>query len=618
MLMVEHCRKALVVMANLWILVMLCGGVAILSCQYEKDATWSNPLDPNGSNWHPPTVSLRDTMFTNSPTGMIPSKAYSANSSVVEVLWKMNGVAQSSRSLGLPTTGWALGTYTVIAKAVDANGNTGAPDTATVTLLANQAPQLIAASDTVVERDLVRQLWATDADGSAVQFLWGTVAGSWNDSSTSGLLTLAGLPHGVHAVYWAARDDSGAFATGSFKLSVTVGNHSPILTATIGDTALAASKTLSVTVGASDPDGSITKLQWDTASTGYRYTTTKAITLAAPSGGELTVRWRAVDNQGGETADSFTTTFVPAATIDSCPTGVLASDSVATFTWSGSIPEFASEAVTWSLYVGTSATTRTLAYSGAQQTCTKSDLAAGSVSWRLVGRNQFGDSTEATGVGILAAFKNYSAMSIPWNTSVSYGTLFDTRDWQTYRTLKIGGATWMAENLNYRNTTESSDTVGMCYNGNVDSCSKYGRLYTWSEVMGATSTYDNAQLSISLPRQGICPEGWHVPSAAEWAKLTDTTLDYSTAGTQLKSELGWKDSGNGTDIFGFRILPAGIIYSGPGGTSYDGASRNAYFWTASENGATGAMDWRTNSNTAAMYHDGLIKPWKISLRCRQN
>ncbi|HNY32986.1 MAG TPA: FISUMP domain-containing protein [Fibrobacteria bacterium] len=80
---------------------------------------------------------------------------------------------------------------------------------------------------------------------------------------------------------------------------------------------------------------------------------------------------------------------------------------------------------------------------------------------------------------------------IPWNSAITYGTLYDARDGKTYRTVKIGKQTWMAENLNYRNTTGVDDTVGVCYKNSVDSCAKYGRRYLWNQVMAINAAYNN-------------------------------------------------------------------------------------------------------------------------------
>ena len=113
------------------------------------------------------------------------------------------------------------------------------------------------------------------------------------------------------------------------------------------------------------------------------------------------------------------------------------------------------------------------------------------------------------------------------------GTLTDSRDGQTYRTVKIGDQVWMAENLNFE--TDSS----YCYNDSAEYCAKYGRLYEWSAAMDA------------------CPSGWHLPDTAEWRTLLDAAGGDSIAGMKLKSTSGWNSDGNGTDDFGFTVLPAG-------------------------------------------------------------
>jgi uncharacterized protein (TIGR02145 family) len=160
--------------------------------------------------------------------------------------------------------------------------------------------------------------------------------------------------------------------------------------------------------------------------------------------------------------------------------------------------------------------------------------------------------------------------SVSWQTGITYGTLLDSRDGQVYRTVVIGTQTWMAQNLNYAGL--SNDT-GKCYNSSVDSCTKNGRLYTWAEVMKGTSSSAASPSGV----KGICPTGWHVPSDAEWTKLTDTSLTASTAGIQLKSTSGW-NTNTGTDIYGFRALPGGSF----DGFSFNGGSAYGYWWSAAE------------------------------------
>jgi uncharacterized protein (TIGR02145 family) len=177
-----------------------------------------------------------------------------------------------------------------------------------------------------------------------------------------------------------------------------------------------------------------------------------------------------------------------------------------------------------------------------------------------------------------------SDYAVPWNSTAVFGTATDVRDGQTYRTATIGSLTWMAQNLNYRGTTGSSDTVGICYGNSLDSCAKYGRLYIWTEAMAGASS------SASSPSgaQGVCPSGWHVPSDTEWNILQDFVDSTNTVdGRMLKSTSGWLPngalSGDGTDVFGFRGLPGG--YSNEG---FSTAGSIGCWWSATSDGAGGA------------------------------
>ena len=125
----------------------------------------------------------------------------------------------------------------------------------------------------------------------------------------------------------------------------------------------------------------------------------------------------------------------------------------------------------------------------------------------------------------------------------AFGTFTDTRDGQTYKTVRIGGYAWMAENLNYQ-----TDSGSWCYQNNADNCKRYGRLYDWETAMAA------------------CPAGWKLSSNADWEWLmaeVDGDRYNGTAGKKLKSKSGWNDykgtSGNGTDDFGFSALPGGTV-----------------------------------------------------------
>ena len=153
---------------------------------------------------------------------------------------------------------------------------------------------------------------------------------------------------------------------------------------------------------------------------------------------------------------------------------------------------------------------------------------------------------------------------------VSFGEMTDERDGQVYKTVKIGTQTWMAENLNYAypHKGRRTDSISWCYNNVSDNCAKYGRLYTWEAAMDCHTQFGDDYekcrrfhgnaMNNSLDRnnykyKGLCPENWHIPSGNEW----DTLLSTATI-TDLKSTSGWSNEDNGTNIFRFSLLPAGI------------------------------------------------------------
>ena len=97
--------------------------------------------------------------------------------------------------------------------------------------------------------------------------------------------------------------------------------------------------------------------------------------------------------------------------------------------------------------------------------------------------------------------------------------------------------------------------------------------------------------SATKPVRGVCPEGWHLPDAAEWNALEKFIADSlynektDSVGYALKSTSGWtayNGKTGGSDYFGFGALPAG--YRDFNGSFYDVQSL-ADFWSSTENSA---------------------------------
>ena len=156
----------------------------------------------------------------------------------------------------------------------------------------------------------------------------------------------------------------------------------------------------------------------------------------------------------------------------------------------------------------------------------------------------------------------------------SYGELIDERDGQTYKTIKIGEQTWMAENLNYAylQPTSTKDSSSECYNNEPDSCAKYGRLYLWSAAMDSAAifskdgkdcgdwkyqnVYENPSCNTQPHKgvQGVCPESWHIPTKTD----INTFSQYANASTEnFNSIVKYWLSGNNDDI---QKLPQDSIF----------------------------------------------------------
>jgi len=128
-------------------------------------------------------------------------------------------------------------------------------------------------------------------------------------------------------------------------------------------------------------------------------------------------------------------------------------------------------------------------------------------------------------------------------------SIIDPRDGQKYRVVKIGGLTWMAENLNYK------AKGSLCYKDNELNCEKYGRLYDWNTASKA------------------CPSGWRLPSREDWDHLAKVTGG-EFAGKKLRSKTEW----NGTDIYGWSALPGGRKSNKY--ENFHGIGDHGYWWSS--------------------------------------
>jgi len=207
-----------------------------------------------------------------------------------------------------------------------------------------------------------------------------------------------------------------------------------------------------------------------------------------------------------------------------------------------------------------------------------------------------------------------------FNPSIGYGSMTDERDGKVYKTVEIGDQVWMAENLNYYDTTDVNvKEKGSCYGKKgyeySTTCDVAGRLYTWAAAMGKTKDECGHDCDLGTGNvQGICPSGWHIPTYAEWEALFTAVGGQSAAGKILKSQTGWY-GGNGTDVFGFSALPAG--YKDDLHFFFE-AGYDADFWSATERDSVDAYFMCLYHEFSAAYLRYSDKDYFFSVRCVKN
>ena len=203
----------------------------------------------------------------------------------------------------------------------------------------------------------------------------------------------------------------------------------------------------------------------------------------------------------------------------------------------------------------------------------------------------------------------YDEVTVAFYTWQCNSPFTDIRDGQTYETVQIGEQCWMAENLNIGtminsgSQTNNGEIEKYCYNNDPANCNVYGGLYQWNEMMQYTTTQGV---------QGICPEGWHLPTDAEWCTLeqeVDTTITCSST--------GWRGIDGGTKLkqggsSGFEALFAG---NRDADGSFNNLGSFAYFWSSSE--YSGLYAWRRTLyvSTATVYRYDTNKSSGFSVRC---
>lgn len=212
------------------------------------------------------------------------------------------------------------------------------------------------------------------------------------------------------------------------------------------------------------------------------------------------------------------------------------------------------------------------------------------------------------------------------------GILTDERDGNEYRTTEIGDQIWMAQNLRYAylQPTYQLDSSSFCHDHVASNCKTYGRYYLWSAAMDSAGIFSKDGEGCGYkwkncsPKQytrGVCPKGWHIPSAEEWNTLIEFVGGSLFGGRDLKSKGGWSGKRSSTDKYGFSALPVRDYKTDPEGRS---ASFASYGYQANFVSSTVHEDKKYSYKMTMFYTDDVVEVDRslnsnaFSVRCLKN
>jgi uncharacterized protein (TIGR02145 family) len=328
-------------------------------------------------------------------------------------------------------------------------------------------------------------------------------------------------------------------------------------------------ETVTISVDATDSDGTITEVLFFIDGVGkgsvnsfpYNYDWA----TSSESIGNHTIKATSIDNNGGSKSDEIT--------VDIIEEGDIPIANFSANTTSGPAPltvNFTDQSTnnpsSWEWDFGDGGTS-------IQQSPSHTYNANGIYTVTQTATNSFGSDTETK--------ENY--INVGGTGEPCPGTPTVYYQGQTYNTVLIGGQCWMKENLNYETG------ISWCYDNDPANCATYGRLYDWETIMNGEASSNSVPSGV----QGICPNGWHLPSDEEW-KILEGTVDTQygvghsewddsgwrgfDAGKRLKTTTGWSPN-TGTDIYGFSALPSGCQYDNG---SFCYLDYYVYFWSSTE------------------------------------
>ncbi len=186
-------------------------------------------------------------------------------------------------------------------------------------------------------------------------------------------------------------------------------------------------------------------------------------------------------------------------------------------------------------------------------------------------------------------------------------------DGNIYTSVFVGPYCWTKQNLQAEHYSfPGYDTVyNMIYHSpeypNVaENLQQYGRLYSWYAAVGLPEGSSASPITDGYGMvQGVCPEGWHIPTEINMLSLADLGT------TALKSENLWLIPG--TNTVGYTAYPAGIYNPNTG--RFENILGETRYWTSESVGSTVARNCVISLGCEELLMDTKTKSYGFSVRC---
>jgi len=205
---------------------------------------------------------------------------------------------------------------------------------------------------------------------------------------------------------------------------------------------------------------------------------------------------------------------------------------------------------------------------------------------------------------------------------IEKGTVTDI-DGNQYQTVKIGDQWWMAENLKVTRYN-NGDTLKFVHADSSSFWEEYNNGY-YSSINDSIYGYLYNYAALADSRK-LAPEGWHIPSDAEWKTLeitigmqqnqVDALAWRGTNEGEIlmnKALAGWPQASLafGSNLYGFSALPGGCRLQ----NGFTNTEKNtAFFWSSS---ADGNLAWYRylDAQKKTIFRQQTYRLYGMSIRC---